>query len=63
MELFVDQVPYCVALVETIEGPRILTNIMDTDESSLQIGALVEVAFLKVSEDCALPVFALGPKA
>ncbi|MCY4608396.1 MAG: OB-fold domain-containing protein [bacterium] len=41
---FADRVPYDVSLVELDEGPRLLTNIVDSDAGrALSIGALVEL--------------------
>lgn len=37
--------PYCVAYVELDEGPRVFTNIVDTDLDALSIGQKVRVVF------------------
>lgn len=54
-----DRLPYNVAIVELAEGPRLLTNIIDSpDGSLLKEGAAVELA---IEEDFgrALPRFRL----
>jgi uncharacterized OB-fold protein len=56
-----ERVPYNVAIVELAEGPRLLTNIIDSpDGRSLAPGAAVELA---IEEDFgrALPRFRLCP--
>ena len=56
-----DRVPYNVAIVELAEGPRLLTNIIDSpDGRGLAPGAAVELA---IEEDFgrALPRFRLAP--
>ncbi|MDA3040390.1 MAG: Zn-ribbon domain-containing OB-fold protein [Actinomycetota bacterium] len=37
--------PYVLAYVELAEGPRVLTNIIDTDPDSLSIGDVVHASF------------------
>ena len=52
-----DRVPYAVALVELQEGVRMLTNIVDCDPESVQIGQQVSVAWEALSDGRNLPVF------
>lgn len=40
-----DASPYVLAYVELLEGPRILTNIVQCQPDELEIGAAVEVVF------------------
>lgn len=54
---FRDQLPYVLAYVELDEGPRLLTNIVDCDPGSVEIGMAVQVAFDKLEEGIALPKF------
>ncbi|MHB8671369.1 MAG: Zn-ribbon domain-containing OB-fold protein [Acidimicrobiales bacterium] len=56
---FRDQLPYVVALVDLEEGPRMMTNIVDVDPDEVRIGAPVQVRFEPVSEEAAVPLFAL----
>ena len=52
-----DQTPYDIVLVELEEGPRIISNMVDTPPDEVRIGMPVEVAFQRVSEEIALPKF------
>jgi len=54
---FRDQLPYVLAYVELEEGPRMLTNIVDCDPGSVEIGMAVQVAFEEVTEGIAVPKF------
>lgn len=49
--------PYVPAVVELDEGPRLMTNIVDADPRSLEVGMPVEVAFRDLTDEWAAPVF------
>lgn len=50
--------PVVIAYVELDEGPRMLTNIVDCDLDTIEIGDRVEVQFEDVEDqDIAVPVF------
>jgi hypothetical protein len=49
--------PYVVAYVDLEEGPRLLTNLVDCDPASLEIGQRVHVVF-EVAGDYKFPRFA-----
>ena len=49
--------PYVLAYVQLEEGPRLLTNIVDCDPDSVQIGQRVSVTFRPAAEGRAMPVF------
>lgn len=49
--------PYVLAYVELAEGVRMMTNIVDVDESALAIGLEVEVVFHPTEGEAALPRF------
>jgi len=51
--------PYAVAVVELDEGPRMMTNIVDTEQTpeALQLDMPVEVSFEAVSDTISLPKF------
>jgi hypothetical protein len=51
--------PFVVALVDLDEGPRLMSNIVECDPDDVHIGAAVTVRFEPVSENAALPLFAL----
>jgi uncharacterized protein len=49
--------PYVLAYVELAEGPRMMTNIVDCDVESVEIGQPVELVFHRTSDGNALPRF------
>jgi uncharacterized OB-fold protein len=54
---FAERVPYVAAIVELAEGPRMMTNVVDCDESSLQIGMELEVTWRQLDDELTVPVF------
>lgn len=54
---FTNAVPYVLAYVELVEGPRIMTNIVDADFEELFVGQPVEVVFHRSPDGAALPRF------
>jgi uncharacterized protein len=53
--------PYVVAVVRLDEGWEMMTNVVDVDPESVDIGAPVVVRFLDVTDDVSLPCFTLEP--
>jgi hypothetical protein len=51
-------VPYVLAVVELEEGPRVITNVVGRDPSSIRIGDLVTAVFEPTGEGPALVRFA-----
>ena len=51
-------VPYCIAYVQLDEGPRMMTNIVDTDLDTIKIGQRVKVSFKKTEGGQTVPCFA-----
>jgi uncharacterized OB-fold protein len=53
------EVPYAIAIVALDEGPRMLTNLVDVDQTpeALILDMPVEVTFERLSDDIALPLF------
>ena len=51
--------PYAIAVVELEEGPRMMTNIVDTPQTpeALVLDMPLEVAFEKQTETITLPLF------
>lgn len=49
--------PYVVALVETDEGVKMMTNIVDVDPHDVTVGMEVEVVFDDVTDEVTLPKF------
>jgi uncharacterized OB-fold protein len=54
---FRDELPYVMAYVELDEGPRILTNIINTPPGEVKIDLPVEVVFEDIDENFAIPKF------
>ncbi len=52
-----DVTPYVLAYVELEEGPRMVTNVVECDPDTLDVGMPVEVVFDPASEDASLPRF------
>ena len=50
--------PYVVAYVRLLEGPLMLTNIIDCDPDSVSIGQRVSARFRRTPQGRLLPVFA-----
>ena len=46
----VSAAPFVIAYVELDEGPRVLTNVVTDDPSSIEIGTAVEAMFVPVDE-------------
>ena len=53
------EAPYAIAVVLLQEGPRMLTNIVDTPQTpeELVLDMPLEVVFERFSEDISLPFF------
>ena len=51
-------VPYCIAYVTLDEGPKMMTNIVDTDLDTIKIGQKVKVVFKKSENGTSVPMFA-----
>ena len=51
--------PYAIAVVELEEGPRMMTNIVDCEQTpeALQLDMDLEVTFEKQSDEITLPFF------
>ncbi|MEX3959406.1 Zn-ribbon domain-containing OB-fold protein [Trinickia sp. EG282A] len=49
--------PYCIAYVTLDEGPKMLTNIVDTDLDTVAIGQRVRVVFKRSESGVAIPMF------
>jgi uncharacterized OB-fold protein len=55
---FGDRVPYVAAVVELEEGPRMITNVVESEFDSLEVGMALRVAYQPISDDVTIPVFA-----
>ena len=47
---FAGEVPYNVIVVETAEGPRLQSNLLDTPDSEIAVGMPVTVTFAQAGE-------------
>ena len=54
---FQDHVPYVVALVNLVEGPRMMSRITGADPTSVEVGQSVTVVFESLDEEITLPLF------
>ena len=52
--------PYVVALVDLVEGPRLMSNIVDCEPETVRIGAAVTLRFEQWDDNVSLPVFAMA---
>ena len=48
---FDSNIPYCLAIVELTEGPKLTTQIVGVSEPEIKIGMPVEFAFRKISTE------------
>jgi len=55
---FRERVPYVAAVVDLAEGPRMMTNVVDTPFEELAVGMPLRLRFMEISEDYTIPVFA-----
>jgi uncharacterized OB-fold protein len=56
---FRDHLPFVLAYVELegTNGVKMLTNVVDCDPQTVEIGMPVEVTFAEVNEEIAMPMF------
>ena len=54
---FADRVPYNTVVVELAEGPFMVSNLVDCANDDIQVGMPVEVVFLDIDDEFALPQF------
>jgi hypothetical protein len=53
-----EQLPYVIALIELLEGPRMTSTVVGPDRLEVSVGAPVHVAF-EDHADVSVPVFEL----
>jgi uncharacterized OB-fold protein len=58
---YAQSTPYVLAYVELDEGPRVLTNVVDTDPATIHIGMRVTAVFEPAGERAALVRFRGAP--
>jgi uncharacterized OB-fold protein len=51
--------PYAIAVVELAEGPRMMTNIVEAEQTpqALQLDMALEVVFQPMNDEISLPLF------
>jgi len=54
---FMHDTPYNVAIVQLDEGPRMMTNIVQSDASQLRVDLPVTVVFDPVTDEISVPRF------
>jgi uncharacterized OB-fold protein len=54
---FADEGPYCVALIQLAEGPRMLSNVIGLPPDEVRCDMPVKVCFEDVTETATLPKF------
>jgi uncharacterized OB-fold protein len=54
---FGPRVPYVAAVVDLIEGPRMMTNLENCPLEDIRIGMALKVSFRIETDDVVLPVF------
>ena len=56
---FEDEAPYAIAVVELEEGPRMMTNITECEQTpeALELDMALEVVFEDISDEISLPKF------
>ena len=56
-EAFAADIPYNIAVVETDEGVRLTSQVVDCAGDELEIGMPLEATFERLSDDVAIPKF------
>jgi len=59
---FDSDVPYVVALIELVEGPTVMSNIVESPLENITIGAPVALTFERRSDEVNIPQFRLRGK-
>jgi uncharacterized protein len=54
---FAKEIPYTVAIIETDEGMRMLSNVVQCKPEAVKVGMPVEVVFEAATEEFVLPKF------
>lgn len=60
---FADQVPYAIGIIEVEPGVQLMTQIVDCESKTLEIGMSVKLEFRKVLEDGTSGIIEYGYKA
>ena len=60
---FKEEIPYNVALIELVEGPQIISQVVGCKNEELSCGAAVEVTFEDITPEITIPKFRLRGKS
>jgi len=60
---FKEEIPYVVGIIELDEGPRLLSNVIDSDPKDVYCGMPVHDVFEEITEDSTLYKFAPAPSS
>jgi uncharacterized OB-fold protein len=52
-----EEVPYNVVIVQLEEGPRMFSNVIDTDSDAIRVGDPVQVVFDRIDDELTVPRF------
>jgi uncharacterized OB-fold protein len=52
-----DSVPYVMAIIELPEGVKLVTNVINCDPESVEVGTPVRAVFTAVTDDITIPYF------
>jgi uncharacterized OB-fold protein len=58
---FKDEVPYVVAIVETDEGPHLMSRVVGVAPDAVRVGMRLQVRLDRAAEQAAMPVFEPEP--
>jgi hypothetical protein len=56
-EAYRPEVPYVVALIQLVEGPTMMSNVVECDPESVVVGMPVSVLFEDWSDQISIPKF------
>lgn len=56
-KVFEKEIPYAIAWVDLVEGPRFYTNIVECAVDAIEIGMSVQAVFDSLTEEISLPKF------
>ena len=59
-EFYINKTPYIIGIILLEEGVRLMSNIVDCDHSSVEIGKNVKVLFKKLNNEIVFPCFTLA---
>ena len=54
---FADRVPYNAVVVQLDEGPFLVSNLVDIDNDTIEVGLPVAVTFVDLDDEVTLPQF------